>query len=84
MPTGCVGFSTDAQNNCTPHTCLAADRRRLHTHTHTELGALREVKSSALTGLTEALLASLSATTQSFHTSLGSTLELKLVNFHKV
>lgn len=55
-----------------------------YTHTHTQLGALREVKSSALTGLTEALLASLSATTQSFHTSLGSTLELKLVNFHKV
>lgn len=32
VPTGRVGFSTDAQINCTPHTCLAADRKRLYTH----------------------------------------------------
>lgn len=66
MPTGCVGFSTDAQINCTPHTCLAADRKRLHTHT--QLRTLREVKSSAITGLIKAFLASdsLSATTEIF------------------
>lgn len=66
VPTGRVGFSTDAQINCTPHTCLAADRKRLRTHT--QLRAHREGKSSAVTGLIKVILASdsLSATTEIF------------------